>query len=650
MMRFCNKAMLYLCLVSVCFLSFTNICHALHPTTHRAINEHISKSSVSEFSLNDYLKDQLNIAKGYDEIFNGKEVYKWIAEGGEKEDLMGVRSMYHFHNPLSNKGLLGKEFSAIVWATLPVGGQSLAPQASWDDVRYYYRRALTAADKNERENWFALTFQGLGQMMHLVEDMSVPAHTRDDMHVFKADGYEKWFRNVKANPRAPAINEFPTYLYTADNKGFFLIPRLFDTGQYVGSNPGVTLSSSIGLAEYTNANFFSDDTINAINKFPHPKTDQCYRTVLPFEGPEGTYPREYFVKPCNESYCKTRSYQGYLLTAVDLNDYWRLKNPADPEPKPVIPILDDNVYYDYAQLLIPRAIGYASEVLKYFFRGNFAVKIGNGSLSIWNAYDETLGGEDENEFKLYYETEDHVRTFLAGAKADELIKGAKQTIAFNVPSQKVSSYILVFKGRLGAEPNAVIGQVIDPVWEHWKSMCNGKIWKTEVMDMAHSMPLKDCDLRKQWSIANSILSLSLKSITDGPWYYYMQNQDEVEFKEGLGKLKFKMKHEFINTAGMNAYLSLGVRQGNNTVWLVIAMDADWLEYYKTNYERENYRIGSPSDGGWNVTQANNDFYVYEVDLKNYGISANLPVNLVEIEAWLRTGTSIGYDVDYIDFL
>lgn len=131
---------------------------------------------------------------GVESSVSQQKIWEWIAEGGEKEDLMGVRSMYHFHNPLTNKGLLGKEFSAIVWATLPVGGQSLAPQASWDDVRYYYRRALTAADKNERENWFALTFQGLGQMMHLVEDMSVPAHTRDDMHVFKADGYEKWFR------------------------------------------------------------------------------------------------------------------------------------------------------------------------------------------------------------------------------------------------------------------------------------------------------------------------------------------------------------------------------------------------------------------------------------------------------------------------
>ena len=72
----------------------------------------------------------------------------------------------------------------------PVGAQG-EESYSWHDVRSYYYQALTAADKTTRENNFAKTFRGLGQVMHLVQDMSVPAHTRDGQHIF-GEGYETW--------------------------------------------------------------------------------------------------------------------------------------------------------------------------------------------------------------------------------------------------------------------------------------------------------------------------------------------------------------------------------------------------------------------------------------------------------------------------
>jgi hypothetical protein len=217
-------------------------------------------------------------------------------------------------------------------------------------------------------------------------------------------------------------------------------------------------SRSIGLAEYTNANFFSGDTINA-KQFPHPKTDHSQKITKEHTGREGTYQREYFRRDCVGDYCAAggdKTYDGYLLSAVDLNDYWRLKNPNSADSKPVIPILDENVHQDYAQLLIPRATGYSAQALQYFFRGSLDAKLVEKSIIIKNTSDETISN---GFFSLYYDNESGDRSLLATAQADTLEPGDEQTIAVG-PSEGASSYMLVFKGRLGNETEAVIGKYI----------------------------------------------------------------------------------------------------------------------------------------------------------------------------------------------
>lgn len=184
MFAFINKVILIVSLISVYIMSFINVGYSLSTATHRDLNEHISKSSFSGFTLNDYLKQQLGMTKGYDEKINDKEIFKWIRDGGDYED-QPPRWMAHFHNPLTDKGLLGSA-SALIWAIAPTNAQTTFPPTgtgtySWYDARYYFEQALMAKDKKARENYFALTFRSVGQVMHLVQDMSVPAHTRADI-------------------------------------------------------------------------------------------------------------------------------------------------------------------------------------------------------------------------------------------------------------------------------------------------------------------------------------------------------------------------------------------------------------------------------------------------------------------------------------
>src|SRR5204863_9347032 len=42
------------------------------------------------------------------------------------------------------------------------------------------------------------------------------------------------------------------------------ITALIDSGQYLGTNPTVLVGNLIGLAEYSNGNFFSNDTISPV--------------------------------------------------------------------------------------------------------------------------------------------------------------------------------------------------------------------------------------------------------------------------------------------------------------------------------------------------------------------------------------------------
>ncbi len=162
---------------------------ALEVETHRAINGRIADKnySINGFYLHQYLQNQLGIQNGLEEYFNNKKVFDIIADGGVSEDNF-LRYLNHFYNPLNNSGLLGN-FPAKDWALRPIGNQYSDGQYSWFDARDYYLKALTSTDKTTRETNFAETFRAIGQVIHLVQDMSVPAHTRHDIFHHQLTSY-----------------------------------------------------------------------------------------------------------------------------------------------------------------------------------------------------------------------------------------------------------------------------------------------------------------------------------------------------------------------------------------------------------------------------------------------------------------------------
>lgn len=275
-------------------------CYALEVETHESINEYIAATTLDGFSLSDYLNKYFGFTSGKDEVIKGngeeKKVYKWLSDGGRYEDkppeniIPYRRSRNHFHNPLypvaqwdqaGYTGLLSFcdaghcPKSAILWTQGPQNsdttlGFELNPGGdwSWSKTREYFYTALTTTAKTDRDTNFANTFRGLGQVIHLLEDMSVPDHSRNSFHPF--GGYEGWVLrhfgfDIDISTYAPTTSHY--FSGTINNIGSF-----FDADKYTGTNPEATLSTTAGLSEYSNANFFTPGTIFSAD-FPNPKKE-----------------------------------------------------------------------------------------------------------------------------------------------------------------------------------------------------------------------------------------------------------------------------------------------------------------------------------------------------------------------------------------
>ena len=439
---------------------------ALEVDTHRVINEFIAQDTFNGFSLDEYLKKQLGMHDGIKTDVQNQKIFLWLGDGGETEDKPGWcipywRSRNHFHNPIDNSGFSGvwdtgifSGISAIEWVLKPAGSQSCG-HYSWNDARAYYFNALTSPDEATRETNYAKTFRALGQVMHLVQDMSVPEHTRNNGHYFGYD-YEKWVDEPINRAAISSYNPASLKFFTPNALYPLSIINLFDTERYNGTNPDDTLQGAIGLSEYTNANFLSPDTI--FTNFAYPAytdmSEQIDNKTL------------YLVKNGDEGTEK------YLARAHNFYKY------LPPDYKKLALTTNDNkVHSNYANNLIPRAIGYSSQALSYFFRGEFEVDAVPVIIddNIWGIASFITNMTQTNEtlvngglFSLMYDPEIGSAVSCAATLQSDLAynENTRVPLWFDQPinisdleSFRNAVCTVAFQGGLGTEAGAVIGKV-----------------------------------------------------------------------------------------------------------------------------------------------------------------------------------------------
>lgn len=182
-----------------------------------------------------------------------------LSEGAINED-DGLRMLNHFYDPIHQKGL---KFAGIQYRTSKDWSQNSVAQAglvnnalalvidqdNYDSSDFAWRRAIEDYARGNEERGL----EGLGHVLHLIEDLTVPAHVRNDPHppadtvgqeLGDDDPYEHWshkFHRKNINILVHMRGRRPI-------EGLGSLNKYFDE-----------------LAKYTNTRFFSKDTIDKGN-------------------------------------------------------------------------------------------------------------------------------------------------------------------------------------------------------------------------------------------------------------------------------------------------------------------------------------------------------------------------------------------------
>ncbi|KKS38752.1 MAG: hypothetical protein A3G49_04995 [Candidatus Sungbacteria bacterium RIFCSPLOWO2_12_FULL_41_11] len=304
-------------------------------TTHPALTKEIGR-----FFNHNYQEKALN-----------SEEIAILMNGSIDED-EETRWLHHFYDPIYNRGLtiLGES-----WESSKDWSQNTLAQAQEDGVfrdktygsifdlfsspsDYSWERAIydyAWVDKNRG-------LESLGHTLHLLEDATVPEHTRNDGHaglfehsqVLNSSPYEDWTRKFS-----------PENLNT--------VAELIESGKkpYVLSNISSYFDAT---ANYSNNNFFSKDTIFS---------DLFIKPDVSF------YEEEQLSNGLSVLFgYRILSDKKYHIVMSDVSFGWYyLLNPKDNKNKFSIADDDNLILTDYWNLLSKQAVINGAGVVKLFF-------------------------------------------------------------------------------------------------------------------------------------------------------------------------------------------------------------------------------------------------------------------------------------------
>jgi hypothetical protein len=218
-------------------------------------------------ALTDEVVDFYNLF--YEPLTSEKK--EWIVSGAMSEDTP-PRWINHFYDPINKVGWSGENTG--IWPTMTIKYFSGKVLSSADPVsslnwlhnqklqseygeykgnRTWERAIYEYANNNEQE-----AFSTLGYILHLIEDASVPDHTRNDTHAHEL----QFFTGDYGSPYEEFSKQFTRSVL-----------NIAEELQQQGLKPAARASADdylVSLAEYSNKYFFSKDTIND-PKYANPK-------------------------------------------------------------------------------------------------------------------------------------------------------------------------------------------------------------------------------------------------------------------------------------------------------------------------------------------------------------------------------------------
>lgn len=277
----------------------------------------------------------------------------YLIDGARLEDNL-PRYMNHFYDPVNNRGLAdgiyrgmaSKDWSqdegaqtALLYKILPQTEATLLSalqlqkiQPVFSKTDFTWEKAVDLYAKGDVEG----AMFALGHIVHLIEDASVPEHTRNDAHPPYDDGgspYENWTGKFNLDNPDSAVAE-----RLKNKKPIFL----GDLNTYFDA-----------MATYSNNNFYSKDSIK---NYELPKSDGIEK--------DGVY--WYGFK--NDDFGKYR----LAVYPKSKNEYvWQKDNLSE------ISLIDEGqgvILPDYWSRLSTKAVQYSAGVINLFFKEGEAAR------------------------------------------------------------------------------------------------------------------------------------------------------------------------------------------------------------------------------------------------------------------------------------
>jgi hypothetical protein len=337
-----------------------------------------------------------------------------------------------------------------------------------------------------RNAYWATTFRALGDVLHLVQDMGQPQHTRNDPHAGnKYNGnalWEQWvghksvyenYIDAAAKGESFITNSknvasgipYTAFPATSLNYGGY-DPVAFTNYLSYFTTPGSgDVSTRQGLADYSNRGFFSAGKNLGQNEYLFPSNDpNSYgQAKLSADWNGQPLPNSGSVilltGTVTDSLNPAQTASNVPLTTYGLFDQFLIQQGKQPAYT-----LNRYNYDAMANLLIPRAVGYSAGLINYFFRGKIDIlpdPNNGGKYLIKN-----LGKEDmKGTFTLYYDATDGNRYPVAGTSPDKTwesltipaggqVDNLSLTLPTNPAPKKQGDFMLVFNGDMGEEKQA----------------------------------------------------------------------------------------------------------------------------------------------------------------------------------------------------
>lgn len=486
---------------------------AYREVTHQDLSQEALK--ISNIADDDELLSNLGL-DSYSQLtlpspsYTGKEktIVDLVRDGAKFED-GGTRALSHFYNPITNQGLSAGNPSPD-WAIEDNGDVSHLTagdqEYSYKEAMNYFHLALTSQTEEVRnQNWGEL-FQTLGQVIHHVQDMAQPDHARNDAHCdtpwcaligqYEPSWYEEYTNNHKGD----------SYFTNLMSGNSYPIPSFPTAREYWTTRAtDSAVVSRRGMADYTNRNFVSKDTIFQFHngsivthsEFPNPVPNitpvtvsiadpnikgaqgqaVCdnikARSIIPFP-PSACY-MDFVSTPVNDAITgasgtndRAATYSIFDKKLQDHNIdaiYIREDGSIDTIDRSFT--LNEFNFKAAHNYLIPRAVAYSAGLINHFFRGKIDM-IPNPNGEGWviqNLSDEEM----EGTFTLYYDYVDPAdgvekREEIPGAIWNLTITANTETVvgSYTIPAGLIRK-VLVFTGSIGSE-NTITAKLIKEGW------------------------------------------------------------------------------------------------------------------------------------------------------------------------------------------